>query len=85
MILWLDSRSIISLKHDSQYATDFPTFHPGMSSSFSKTEQLIQKKLPHVKQVYFVFAKQELQIPSYPAIFLCCFRIFAHDIHENLG
>ena len=85
MILWLDSRSIISLKHDSQYATDFAAFHPGVFSFFSNTEHLIQKKLLHVKQGYFVFPKQELQIPSSPAIFLCCFGFFAHDIHGNSG
>ena len=33
---------IISLKHVSQYATDFPSFHPGVSSSFSNTEHLMQ-------------------------------------------
>ena len=62
--------SITSRKHGSQYATEVPAFQPLTVSSFSNTEQGIQKYSWHLKQVYFVLLKQEEQhCSSLPAIF----------------
>ena len=62
--------SITSQKHGSQCATEVPTFQPLTVSSFSNTEQGIQKYSWHLKQVYFVLIKQEERHCSFlPAIF----------------
>ena len=63
--------SITFRKHCSQYASAVPVFLPLTVSPFSKTEQGIQKYSWHLKQVYFVFFKQQEQdCSSLPAIFL---------------
>ena len=62
--------SITSRKHGSQYATELPAFQPLTVSLFSKTEQGMQKYSRHLKQVYFVFLRQEEHdCSSFPAIF----------------
>ena len=61
---------ITSRKHGSQYTTEVPAFQPLTVSSFSNTEQGIQKYSWHLKRVYFVLLKQEEQhCSSLPAIF----------------
>ena len=61
--------SITSRKHNSQYATEVPAFQPLTVSSFSNTEQGIQKYSWHLKQVYFVLLKEvEQHCSSLPAI-----------------
>ena len=50
--------------------TEVPAFQPLTVSSFSNTEQGIQKYSWHLKQVYFVLLNQEEQhCSSLPAIF----------------
>ena len=49
--------SIISLKQGSQYATELPASQPLTVSSFSKTEQGMQKCSMPLKEVYFVFLR----------------------------
>ena len=62
--------SITFQKHGSQCATEVPAFQPLTVSSFSNTEQEIQKYSWHFQQVYFILLKQEEQhCSSLPAIF----------------
>lgn len=62
--------SLSSITSRKQYATEVPAFQPLTVSSFSNTEQGIQKYSWHLKQVYFILLKQEEQhCSSLPAIF----------------
>lgn len=48
-----------------------PAFQPVTLSSFSNTERRIQKSLMHIKQVNFVFSKQEENISSRSSSHFC--------------